>query len=122
MSKLMIMLAGVLMVSGCATTQSVEELASITIGDEVSVPIRLLVNASAFEDTVLIDIKGEEKFRFVFSISTAAKTLEEEVGYNGNIVKASCKLDTSSKKNTMSYTAHNCSIFVNGKLELQAEF
>lgn len=109
-------------VTGCSTTKNIEEMATINIGDEKSLPVRLQAHATAFEDTVFIDISGEQKFKFVFSMSTAAKTLEEEIGYKGNLLKAACKLDTSSEKSTFSYAAHNCSLYVNGDLALQREF
>jgi len=122
MKKILSVLLLSVVISGCATTKNVEEIASIEIGSDRSIPVRFQANATAFEDTVFIDIDDEQKFKFVFGMSTAAKTLEDEIGYNGHLVKAACKLDTSSEKSTFSYAAHNCSIYVNGDLALQREF
>ena len=122
MNKTLFALLLSVVVSGCATTKNVEKMANINIENDKSVPVRFLVNATAIKDTVFIFIKGEQKFKFVFSMSTAIKTLEDEIDYNGQLLKARCKLDISSEKATLSYVAHDCSIYVNGKLALQREF
>ncbi len=122
MKKILSTLILSIAVAGCATTKNLEEMATIDIGGQKSIPVRFQVQATAFKDTLFIDIKGEQKFKFEFSMSNLTKTLQEEIGYNGNSLKAACKLDTSSKKTTLSYTAHNCSIYVNGDQVLQREF
>ncbi len=109
--------------AGCTATKIVKDTVPVNASNSKNtMSIEMQADATSLEDTVFIRINGAEKFRFVFNMGNTLKTLSKDAEYNGDRLKASCKLDLSSKKTTLTYTAHNCSVYVNGDLAINREF
>jgi len=112
----MLMLSGL---TACGTTKSIKEVGVINIGTESNIEISIDIDVTGTEDRITIKLDGKKYFIFVLNFTNSKKTLEKDVKYKGNIVKAKCRFDHDSELTTLVYTAHNCSIFVNSKLEFQ---